>query len=93
MKRQSTMLTRQIDSKSGVMTSNEMMAANPHSPVLVKTIDMPKGYIDALHQHTWHQIIFPIKGYCKRKRSIISIWFRTLLRYLFLRVFNTSRLL
>ncbi|MCR9364535.1 AraC family transcriptional regulator [Vibrio antiquarius] len=56
------MLTRQIDSKSGVMTSNEMMAANPHSPVLVKTIDMPKGYIDALHQHTWHQIIFPIKG-------------------------------
>lgn len=62
MKRQLTMLTRQIDSKSGVMTSNEMMAANPHSPVLVKTIDMPKGYIDALHQHTWHQIIFPIKG-------------------------------
>ncbi|GAK17020.1 LOW QUALITY PROTEIN: transcriptional regulator, AraC family [Vibrio sp. JCM 19053] len=56
------MLTRQIDSKSGVVTSNEMMAANPHSPVLVKTIDMPKGYIDALHQHTWHQIIFPIKG-------------------------------
>ncbi|HHX8440785.1 TPA: AraC family transcriptional regulator [Vibrio diabolicus] len=56
------MLTRQIDSKSGVMTSNEMMVANPHSPVLVKTIDMPKGYIDALHQHTWHQIIFPIKG-------------------------------
>ncbi|EGQ8098455.1 helix-turn-helix domain-containing protein [Vibrio parahaemolyticus] len=62
MKRQPTMLTRQIDSKSGVMTSNEMMVANPHSPVLVKTIDMPKGYIDALHQHTWHQIIFPIKG-------------------------------
>ncbi|EGQ8469913.1 AraC family transcriptional regulator [Vibrio alginolyticus] len=62
MKRQLTMLTRQIDSKSGVVTSNEMMAANPHSPVLVKTIDMPKGYIDALHQHTWHQIIFPIKG-------------------------------
>ncbi|EPA0959627.1 TPA: helix-turn-helix transcriptional regulator [Vibrio parahaemolyticus] len=56
------MLTRQIDSKSGVTTSNEMMAANPHSPVLVKTIDMPKGYIDVLHQHTWHQIIFPIKG-------------------------------
>ncbi|HAS6461230.1 TPA: helix-turn-helix domain-containing protein [Vibrio parahaemolyticus] len=62
MKRQSIMLTRQIDSKSGVITSNDMMAANPHSPVLVKTIDMPKGYIDALHQHTWHQIIFPIKG-------------------------------
>ncbi|HAS6150134.1 TPA: helix-turn-helix domain-containing protein [Vibrio vulnificus] len=56
------MPTRQIDSHSGVMTSNEMMAANPHSPALVKTIDMPKGYIDAMHQHTWHQVIFPIKG-------------------------------
>ncbi|MCQ8140498.1 AraC family transcriptional regulator, partial [Vibrio parahaemolyticus] len=42
------MLTLQIDSKSGVTTSNEMMAANPQSPVLVKTSDMPKGYIDAL---------------------------------------------
>ncbi len=29
---------------------------------LVKTIDMPKGYIDAMHQHTWHQVIFPLKG-------------------------------
>lgn len=56
------MPTRQIDSHSGVMTSNEMMAANPHSAALVKTIDMPKGYIDAMHQHTWHQVIFPIKG-------------------------------
>ncbi|EHU5195989.1 helix-turn-helix transcriptional regulator [Vibrio vulnificus] len=56
------MPTRQIESHSGVMTSNEMMAANPHSPALVKTIDMPKGYIDAMHEHTWHQVIFPIKG-------------------------------
>ncbi|NOI79677.1 helix-turn-helix transcriptional regulator [Vibrio tubiashii] len=56
------MLTRQIESNSGVATSNEIMAANPHLPALVKTIDMPKGYIDHLHQHTWHQIIFPLKG-------------------------------
>ncbi|HGY9612635.1 AraC family transcriptional regulator [Vibrio harveyi] len=61
------MPTRQIDSHSGVMTSNEMMAANPHSPALVKTIDMPKGYIDAMHQHTWHQVIFPIKGLLQTK--------------------------
>ena len=56
------MLTRQIESHTGVVTSNKMMAANPNSPALVKTIDMPKGYIDAMHQHTWHQVIFPLKG-------------------------------
>lgn len=56
------MLTRQINSRTGVVTSNKMMAANPNSPALVKTIDMPKGYIDAMHQHTWHQVIFPLKG-------------------------------
>lgn len=56
------MLTRQIDPLSGVETSNDMMATHPDFPVLVKTIDMPKGYIDHLHQHNWHQIIFPIKG-------------------------------
>ena len=56
------MLTRQIESHTGVVTSNKMMAANPNSPALVKTIDMQKGYIDAMHQHTWHQVIFPLKG-------------------------------
>ncbi|MEG3696531.1 helix-turn-helix transcriptional regulator [Vibrio coralliirubri] len=61
------MPTRQIDSHSDVMTSNEMMAANPNSPALVKTIDMPKGFIDAMHQHTWHQVIFPIKGLLQTK--------------------------
>ncbi|KOO13838.1 AraC family transcriptional regulator [Vibrio xuii] len=61
------MLTRQINSHSGVMTSNEMMTENPHSPALVKTIDMPKGYIDSMHQHTWHQVIFPIKGLLQTK--------------------------
>ncbi len=61
------MPTRQIDSHSDVMTSNEMMAANPSSPALVKTIDMPKGFIDAMHQHTWHQVIFPIRGLLQTK--------------------------
>ncbi len=50
------MLSRQMPS------ANEMMAANPHFPALVKTIEMPKGYIDAMHHHCWHQVIFPIKG-------------------------------
>ncbi|MEZ8832362.1 helix-turn-helix transcriptional regulator [Vibrio cyclitrophicus] len=61
------MLTRQIDSQSDVMSSNEMMATSFHSPALVKTIDMPKGYIDKMHQHTWHQVIFPIKGLLQTK--------------------------
>ncbi|BAJ03158.1 transcriptional regulator, AraC/XylS family [Shewanella violacea DSS12] len=39
-----------------------MMAANPRSPALVKTIEMPKGYVDTRHHHDWHQVIFPIKG-------------------------------
>ncbi|MEZ8604883.1 AraC family transcriptional regulator [Vibrio splendidus] len=61
------MPTRQIDSHSGIITSNEMMVANPNSPALVKTIDMPKGYVDAMHQHTWHQVIFPLKGLLQTK--------------------------
>lgn len=84
------MPTRQIDSHSGVMTSNEMMAANPHSPALVKTIDMPKGYIDALHQHTWHQVIFPIKGCYKPKPITINTLCPIPLRCLCLRVFNMN---
>ncbi|MGF1729363.1 AraC family transcriptional regulator [Photobacterium kasasachensis] len=43
-------------------SANEMIADNPDSPVLVKTIDMQKGYVDSLHQHQWHQVIFPLKG-------------------------------
>ncbi|MCF7495173.1 helix-turn-helix transcriptional regulator [Vibrio sp. L5-1] len=61
------MLTRQIDSHSGIINSNEMMVANPNSPALVKTIDMPKGYVDVMHQHTWHQVIFPLKGLLQTK--------------------------
>ncbi|HFS8461356.1 TPA: AraC family transcriptional regulator, partial [Vibrio cholerae] len=56
------MPSRQIKAQPSVMTANQMMAANPSSPALTKTIDMPKGYVDLRHQHTWHQIIFPIKG-------------------------------
>jgi hypothetical protein len=42
------MLSRQT------MSANEMMIANSASPALVKIIEMPKGYVDANHQHTWH---------------------------------------
>lgn len=39
-----------------------MMSNDPLLPALAKVIEMPKGYVDSLHQHKWHQIIFPIKG-------------------------------
>ncbi len=60
-------LTRQPDTYTKLMTSNEMMAANPSSPALVKTIYMAKGYVDKLHQHNWHQVIFPVKGLLQTK--------------------------
>lgn len=44
------------------LSANEMMRLNPNSPALVKTIAMPKGYVDSKHHHQWHQVIFPIKG-------------------------------
>lgn len=52
------------------MSANEMMIANPASPALVKTIEMPKGYVDTNHQHTWHQVIFPITGLVQTKTEI-----------------------
>ena len=51
------------------MSANEMMIANPASPALVKTIEMSKGYIDSNHQHTWHQVIFPITGLVQTKTA------------------------
>ncbi|WP_394134181.1 AraC family transcriptional regulator [Aliivibrio fischeri] len=44
------------------LSANEMIDNNLQLPVLVKVIDMPKGYVDSLHHHKWHQVIFPIKG-------------------------------
>lgn len=42
--------------------ANEIIKESPNLPAIVKVIDMPKHYVDALHQHPWHQIIFPIRG-------------------------------
>ncbi len=44
------------------LPANEMVDNNPRLPALAKIIEMPKGYIDSLHHHKWHQVIFPIKG-------------------------------
>ena len=43
-------------------SANTMIAEYPDANVLVKTIEMPKSYVDKMHLHTWHQVIFPIKG-------------------------------
>ncbi|GLT16817.1 transcriptional regulator [Vibrio zhanjiangensis] len=56
------MLSRQSILTENGLTANEIIAKNPNSPVLVKTIEMSKGYVDSMHYHDWHQIIFPIKG-------------------------------
>ncbi|MFC3024871.1 AraC family transcriptional regulator [Vibrio zhugei] len=49
------------------ISANEMMVANPNSPALVKTIEMPKGYLDTKHFHPWHQVIFPVEGLLQTK--------------------------
>lgn len=49
------------------ITANEMIRTNPNLSVLVKVIQMPKGYVDTMHSHVWHQIIFPMKGLLQTK--------------------------
>lgn len=49
------------------ISANEMIRTNPNLSVLVKVIEMPKGYVDTMHEHTWHQIIFPINGLLQTK--------------------------
>lgn len=50
------MLSRQLDS------INAIIEQAPNMPSFVKTIEMQKGYVDVLHQHCWHQLIFPLQG-------------------------------
>ncbi|MBU2897365.1 AraC family transcriptional regulator [Vibrio hepatarius] len=54
--------SRQELQNISLLPANEIIAREPNCPVLVKTIEMPKGYVDKMHHHSWHQIIFPIKG-------------------------------
>ncbi|MCS6238725.1 AraC family transcriptional regulator [Shewanella baltica] len=50
------MLSRQLDS------INAIIEQAPNMPSFVKAIEMQKGYVDVLHQHCWHQLIFPLQG-------------------------------
>ncbi|WP_341663171.1 helix-turn-helix transcriptional regulator [Vibrio sp.] len=56
------MPSRQDKKQEHQLSANEIIATQPDSPVLVRTIEMAKGYVDEMHSHNWHQIIFPIKG-------------------------------
>ncbi|UXI03599.1 AraC family transcriptional regulator [Photobacterium sp. TY1-4] len=44
------------------LPANEFMARYPNVPVWVKTIAMPRGWVDEMHSHDWHQLIFPVRG-------------------------------
>ncbi|WP_439651399.1 AraC family transcriptional regulator [Photobacterium atrarenae] len=44
------------------MPANAFMTRYPDEPVWVKTIAMPKGWVDEMHCHDWHQLIFPVRG-------------------------------
>jgi len=45
-----------------VLSANTLIEQNHQALALVKTIEMHKGFVDKLHHHTWHQLIFPIQG-------------------------------
>jgi len=44
------------------MDANTLIANNAQKPLVAKTINMPAGYIDDYHRHSWHQIVFPVAG-------------------------------
>ncbi|MCJ8349586.1 helix-turn-helix transcriptional regulator [Moritella sp.] len=44
------------------LSANTLITQHQHAPALINTIEMHKGFIDKLHQHHWHQLIFPIRG-------------------------------
>ena len=47
---------------SQTLSANTLITQHQHAPALINTIEMHKGFIDKLHQHHWHQLIFPIRG-------------------------------
>lgn len=48
--------------KSPTMQANELIQQFPAKQFIAKKTQMPSGYIDDLHLHAWHQIVFPMKG-------------------------------
>lgn len=52
---------------SPLPSSNTLIATFPKQPVLIKTVNMTKGYHDQPHQHEWHQVIYPSRGLLKSR--------------------------
>lgn len=44
------------------MQANERIANAHLEQIVTRKIDMPLGYVEEIHAHDWHQIIYPIKG-------------------------------
>ncbi|MCM0148759.1 helix-turn-helix transcriptional regulator [Photobacterium galatheae] len=61
-------MTRNTDNQTTqIVSSNTLIASSPKQPVLVKIINMTKGYHDRPHQHDWHQVIYPSRGLLKSR--------------------------
>lgn len=74
------MLSRQLDS------INAIIEQAPNMPSFVKTIEMQKGYVDVLHQHCWHQLIFPLQGLLQTEANEALFWSPIPQRFLCLQV-------
>ena len=44
------------------MQANDLIRDFPDKQLVTKTTRMPSGYVDDSHSHSWHQIVFPLKG-------------------------------
>lgn len=44
------------------MQANELIANTLYGQIVTRIIDMPSGYQEEMHEHAWHQIIYPVKG-------------------------------
>jgi len=54
-----------VISRQTVSTANQLIKENSQRPILFYVKEMKKGEHDMVHQHTWHQIIYPIQGMLK----------------------------
>lgn len=44
------------------MQANELIEHASHQQMITKIMHMPSGYVDDVHAHPWHQIVFPLSG-------------------------------
>ena len=44
------------------MQANELIANTHRGQMVTRIIDMPSGYREEMHEHAWHQIIYPVKA-------------------------------